>query len=240
MDILVRDDYLDGKEQNHARNDRNLHAPPSLGAQATRYLPADLFAKYRSIRADISNSEFYSNPKHRKTMEIWCAARFGRAYEAHLGPCALWVHDRDEQTDADVALEVNGVRYPFQITEVQKQDRRRGDEYRVGVLSSRTTVEDWDNGREQGPTWFRAAIERKLHRYGGEVSGLNLLVYLNYVAIEQPYFELQNAVAEVAARFLSVRVLNGNALACISTNSTALNGPLEWMFNPVGLDDDEH
>lgn len=204
-----------------------------------RYLPTELFAKYRSIKAGISHDQFYSNPKYQKAMEIWCAARLGRAYEAHLGPCALWVHDRDEQAVADVELEVNGVRYPFQVTEVQKEGRRRGDEYRVGALPSRTTVEDWENGRERGPSWLRAGIEKKLRRYGGDVSGLSLLVYLNYVAIEQPYFELQNEVADVASRFLSVWVLNGNAMACLSTNSAALIGPLEWMFNPTSLDDDE-
>jgi hypothetical protein len=206
---------------------------------ATRYLPSELFAKYRRTRAGISDDEFYNKPRHQKTMEIWCAAKFGCAYEAHLGPCALWVHEKDEQTDSDVELEVQGLRYPFQITEVQKPDRRRGHEYRVGTVASRTTVEDWDEGTERGPAWLRAAIEKKTRRYGGEVSGLNLLVYLNYVAIEQPYFELQNAVADAAARFLSVWVLNGSALACISTNSAILNGPLGWMFNTDGLDADE-
>ncbi len=203
----------------------------------TRYAPDELLAKYRDIRQTVSPREFFSRPKHQKTQEIWCAAHFGRHYAHCLGPCHILIEDHDEQTDADFEFQTAGVVHPFQVTEVQAPGRRRGDEYKREA-STKATLEDWSEGTENGPRWIRAGIEKKLQKYGGRVSHLNLLVYLNFPAYDQQYIDIRDACIDVASPFASVWLLNGNAAACL-TSQTALTGPEGWLFGPESLVDDE-
>lgn len=202
-----------------------------------RYAPDELLEKYRAIREEVDSREFFTRPKHKKTQEIWCAAHFGRHYEHGVGPCHILIEDHDEQTDADFELEVAGDMHPFQITEVQAPGRRRGDEYRREV-STPATVEDWSDGTKNGPQWIRDGIEKKLQRYGGRVSHLNLLVYLNFPAYDQQFKDIRDACADVASPFASVWLLNGNAAACI-WSQTVLFGPEGWLFGPESLVGDE-
>jgi hypothetical protein len=204
---------------------------------APRYTPDELLTKYLEIRKSVGPREFFTRPRHKKTQEFWCAAHFGRHYAHNLGPCHILIEDHDEQSDADFEFEAAGGLHPFQITEVQAPDRRRGDEYKREP-STKATLEDWSDGTENGPRWIRYAIEKKLNRYGGRVDHLNLLVYLNFPAYDQQYIDIRDACASVTSPFASVWLLNGNAAACIRSK-TPLSGPEGWLFGPESLVDDE-
>lgn len=197
-----------------------------------RYAPNELLAKYHALRSKVQTDIFYSNPIHRKTMELWCVAQFARGYAANLSPCSIWIHEGDAQTYFDFQLEVDSCKLNFQLTEVQLPSRRRGDEYRKGGLSGYTTVDDWDKGEEFGGEWISSAIKRKFVRYGGDVSELSLLVYVNYVTVEHPYLKLREQVADVAAPFHSVWLINGHSIACVATKNGDLNAQVGWMFVP--------
>ncbi len=202
-----------------------------------RYTPAELLAKYRKIREEVDPREFFTRPKHKKTQEFWCAAHFGRHYAHGVGPCHIRIEDHDEQTDADFEFEAAGGVHPFQITEVQEPGRRRGDEYKREPMDG-AKLEDWSEGTANGPRWIRDAIHKKLNRYGGRVSHLNLLVYLNFPAYDQKYIDIRAACAEQASPFASVWLLNGNAAACI-WSQTALRGPEGWLFGPESPMDED-
>jgi hypothetical protein len=202
-----------------------------------RYDPDELLLKYFSIRANVPDEVFYNKPMYRKVMELWCAAQFARGYEMHVEPCAVWVHDGDAQTYFDFQLEAKAVRHDFQLTEVQLPNRRRGVEYRNGGPKTRTTVEDWDKGEKDGWQWIAAVIDAKREHVGGDVHDLNLLLYVNFPAVEHPYFDLQNQLAETAAPFRSVWLLSGHALTCVSCNVRALDFLPGWMVVP---DDPEY
>jgi len=202
-----------------------------------RYTPDELLAKYREIHDSVSPREFFTRPQHKKTQEFWCAAHFGRHYAHGLGPCYIHIEDHDEQSDADFGFEAAAGVHPFQITEVQAPGRRRGDEYKKEA-STKATLEDWSHGTENGPRWIREAIEKKLNRYGGRVSHLNLLVYLNFPAYDQQYHDIREKCAAVSSPFASVWLLNGNAAACIWSQTT-LSGPQGWLIGPESLVDDE-
>lgn len=201
-----------------------------------RYTPDELLAKYNSIRSQVPDGIFYNRPEYRKTMELWCAAQFARGYAKNLAPCTVWVHEGDAQTYFDFQLENHTHKFNFQLTEVQLPGRRRGDEYSKDGPSGHTMLADWDNGAELGGTWIRSAIEKKRNRLGGDVSELNLLVYINYPAIEHPFFELRNQVAAAAAHFRSVWLLSGHAIACMSSKDSTFEVQQGWMFIP----DDPH
>lgn len=202
------------------------------------YSPDELYAKFRQIHDAAGPKKFFNSPEHKKTQELWCAAQFGRAFLSNLGSCTLLVADHDEQTDVDFCLEVAGVRHPFQITEVQVPDRRRGDEYKNEALKG-ATLESWDSGTAQGASWVREAIQKKYDRYGGNVSALNLLVYVNFPAYEHDYEEIRQVTGDLAKEFASVWLLNGNGACCVS-GSKALGGPHPWLFIPQNeVADDE-
>jgi hypothetical protein len=198
-----------------------------------RYAPDELLAKYHSIRSQVPVDVFYSSPKHGKTMEFWCAAQFARGYATNLAPCSIWIHEGDAQAYFDFQLEVDARKLNFQLTEVQLAGRRRGDEYRKSGPSGYTTVDDWDKGEEFGGEWIASAIKRKWVKYGGgDVSELSLLVYVNYVAVEHPYLKLREQIADAAAPFRSVWLLNGHAIACVATRDRDLSAQAGWMFVP--------
>ncbi len=197
-----------------------------------RYSPDELLAKYYSIRSQVQAYVFYSNPKYRKTMELWCAAQFARGYAANLVPCSIRIHEEDAQMYFDFQLEVDTRRHDFQLTEVLQKDRHRGDEYRKGGPSGDTTVDDWDNGTHLGGKWISSAIKHKRDKFGGDVSEINLLVYVNFVATEYPFLKLREQVADDAAHFRSVWLLRSRAIACLATKDGNLNAQADWMPIP--------
>jgi hypothetical protein len=198
--------------------------------KSTRYSPDELYAKFRNAHDVVTPREFFNRPAHKKTQELYCAARFAQAL-ARVRDCWVVVSDVDEQTDADFHLQVEGQQLPFQITEVQIPGRRRGDEYKEDELP-RATVESWDSGTEHGPIWIRDAVQKKHDRYGGNVSELNLLVYANFQAYEHDFEELCLASADVASKFASVWVVNGNGACCIK-GGDALGDRRPWLFSDL-------
>lgn len=193
----------------------------------SRYSPDELYAKFSDAHDAVTAREFFNSPAHKKTQELYCAARFAQALSR---VCDCWVHvsDIDEQTDADFYLEVEGQLFPFQITEVQMPGRRRGDEYKRDG-SPTSTLESWDSGTAQGAIWIRDAVQKKHDRYGGNVAGLHLLVYANFQAYEHDFDEMCRASQDVASRFASVWVVNGNGACCIKGHAT-LGGACPWLF----------
>lgn len=184
--------------------------------ELVRYSPDQLLQHYRQVRQASSQLAFFTNPAHKKTQELWCAAHFGRAYCFAFEPCYIWISDRDEQTDTDFQLELPAGVFDFQISEVQLPSRRRGDEYRRGdALPS--SVEHYDQGDTLGPIWVRDRIEAKRSKYG-DTRSLNLLIYLNFPARNQLYTDLASTCRTSSESFASVWLLNGNSICCIRRN----------------------
>ncbi|MBK6361169.1 MAG: hypothetical protein IPL15_08335 [Comamonadaceae bacterium] len=197
-----------------------------------RYEPDHLLKKYHSIRREVSTDVFYSKPRFRKVMELWCAAQFARGYSENVRQCAVWVPEGKREMYFDFQLEVGEQRRNFQLREVLSAGRRRGDEYREGGPPTCTTVDEWDRGRRCGGDWIVSAIRGKHSLYAGDVADLDLLLYLNYVAVEHSYVELRDRASADAATFRSVWLLNGNAIACIAGKDEGQAMQHEWMFLP--------
>ncbi len=201
-----------------------------LMTNLVRYEPEALFAKYRGIRGSISTEVFYTQPKYRKVMEHWCVSTFALAYSQNVADCAVWIPEGRHELYYDFELEVNSERRIFELTEVLTEGRRRGDEYRSGKASLNSSRESWDRGDRFGAEWVAAAVEKKHNHYRGEVSALNLLVYVNYLAFEHPYLDFRDKAAPFANEFRSVWLLNGNAIACIAGRTEAEVMRRAWMF----------
>ena len=179
-----------------------------------RYRPSELLQKYRAIVGSITNEEFFRRPKHKKTQELWCAAHFSLAFDRYIAPCTVLIVDQDAQTAADFELECDGEIFPIQVTEVTEPERRRGDEYKNGATPP-VRSDDWSRGSELGPSWVRAAIEKKALKRYADAHQLNLLCYLNFGAWSQQFHDIREVCEKVSSEFSSVWLLNGNAMCCI-------------------------
>ena len=150
-------------------------------------------------------------------MEIWCAAHFARAYACYVRSCTVLIDDVDIQTEVDFELELENISHPFQVTEVMEPGRRRGDEYRNDEPAG-ARDDDIELGTALGATWVRAALEHKLAKAYAGVEKLNLLAYLNFAGRNQQYIHLRSTCTDVASKFASVWLLNGNTLCCLHPN----------------------
>ena len=112
-----------------------------------RYEPDHLLKKYHSIRREVSTDVFYSKPRFRKVMELWCAAQFARGYSENVRQCAVWVPEGKREMYFDFQLEVGEQRRNFQLREVLSAGRRRGDEYRDCLLYTSPSPRDRTRSR---------------------------------------------------------------------------------------------
>lgn len=143
------------------------------------FTPSELLVHYQSLRDDVSSRDFFNNPEHSKTQEIWCAAQFGLGYQAHISECQIRLEDEDAQTEVDFELLVSNRTFPFQITEVQELGRRRGDEYKKEDKNANWRNNDGLSGTDNNPILIKSAIDKKAKKLYANSKNLNLLVYVN-------------------------------------------------------------
>jgi hypothetical protein len=201
-----------------------------------RYKPEELFEKYREIRSALSDEEFFNRPEHQRTQEIWCAAHFAKAYNQFLAPCTVVIDESTTNTDTDFDLETAGKVFPFQVTEVQEPGRRRGSEYKQPEHLQ--PKHDLSKGSEFGPQWVQEGIQKKAAKHYANAHSLNLLLYLNFPAWDQQYYDIRNACAETAKTFASVWLLNGNTMCVIHPNPS-LSVFEGWLVIPESVWHDE-
>ncbi len=201
-----------------------------------RYKPDELFEKYRRIRAATSDEVFFNRPEYKRTQELWCAAHFANAYDRYLAPCMVLIDESTMNSDADFDLETAGKILPFQVSEVQEPGRRRGDEYKQPE-NLRPTY-DLSRGSVLGPQWVRDGIQKKVEKRYANAQSLNLLIYLNFQAWEQQYFDIRNACAKATEGFSSVWLLNGNTM-CVIKPSPELSAFEGWLVIPESVWNDE-
>ncbi|NGZ61038.1 MAG: hypothetical protein CV081_11130 [Nitrospira sp. LK265] len=201
---------------------------------AATYAPDELLRKYRDICDALSVERFFRAPGMSRIREMWCAAHFSRTYEEHIAPCVVRIDDHDSQDDFDFELGVADRWHLFQVAEVMEPDRRRSAEY-GNFADGGTRSEDWGRGTRDGPEWINMAIQRKLEKKYGRVSELNLLLYLNFAAYKQPYIRIREHCAAELEQFLSIWLLNGNALCSLKPSASL--GTLEgWHPIPTSVD----
>lgn len=162
----------------------------------------------------MSIEEFFRKPGMSRVREMWCAAHFARSFDQHVARCLVQIDEVDSQDDVDFELVVGATSLPFQVAEVMEPDRRRSAEYKnfqPGVMRQ----EDWSRGTANGPEWIRRAIESKLNKNYARETSLNLLLYINYPAYHQNYFDIRQACSAVLNDFASTWLLAGDAFASL-------------------------
>jgi hypothetical protein len=161
---------------------------------------------------------------------MWCAAKFGRAYERHVGACRIEIEERDEQRDHDFHLIVEGRRLPFQVASVHDDGRRLGDDYggrtkeQVDALLDERPMQTGAYAVERVRSGLRAKRDKN---YAGAGS-LHLLLYLNVNAWSVMWPDLVAMAKVEGAGFASVWVMSEHVVCCIAHSGNT------WPVLPAG------
>lgn len=196
-----------------------------------RFSPRELVEAHNATRSGVAATTFFS-PRFQKQREWYCAGHFALAYEVTVAPCAVAFQEPDHGNHIDFFLESNSGCHEFQITEVQEPGRRRGDEYRSTQGVRHVDEQEMIEAAEKGPDWISAAIQRKRGAYAGDLSRLNLLVYVNFWARGLNYERIVAAVPHQANDFGSIWLITGN-LFCSLKGSALLGNVSDWRPTPA-------
>lgn len=179
----------------------------------TTYTPRQLFSQYRLLRAPYTSKEFYNRAGLSRIREMWCAARFGQGVEQNMAPCKIIMDSVDDQGDTDFTLSFPNASRDFQVVEIQKPGRRRGDEYR---------------DREPGATWterllspdeaievIRSHIQAKADKHYARQANLHLLAYVNFGGHDLELATIRSHCRNATAGFAGVWLMTGELFGCI-------------------------
>ena len=195
------------------------------------YAPSELDAYVLEKAAAVGPNAYVTQSKHGRLREMWCAAKFGVGYLAHVGPCAIDIAETDEQREFDFHFVVEGLRLPFQLAEVPDAGRRRGDEYRTQSVEQ--VADSQKRLPAQGASYaakcIRETLVAKANHYV-RAESLHILLYLNLKATSVTWPVLAVRLERVAKRFASVWLLGGKEFCCIYGGS---NWPVIEGWKPL-------
>jgi hypothetical protein len=177
--------------------------------------PRELLVEAERAMEGIPSDELFNAAKHQKLRERWCAAMFGIGYSNHVTDCQVAVNTSRYREDVDFFLRVTGLDCGFQLTEVQRPDRRRGLEYRE-MADGETHLLPYQPGRgtQEGPDWLASAVDKKIAKQYMSSNTLNLLVYANFDAGLE-YSNLQARLAQYSSSFASLWVITSLHLCSV-------------------------
>ncbi|MCU7796548.1 MAG: hypothetical protein KZQ75_05410 [Candidatus Thiodiazotropha sp. (ex Myrtea spinifera)] len=198
------------------------------------YEPNTLLQKSEKDMEAIPRVELFNNPKHQKLTESWCAAMFGIGYTKLLNECSVGVNETNDRGDADFFLLAKNQKWPFQLAEVQEEDRRRGQEYKKfadGTIKS--ILYNPSVGHKHGPEWIYNGILKKVRKKYAESNKLNLLIYANFPASDLTYESVTNRCKEFEGIFSSIWVLTSLHLCSIFSNENLGEIPGWGTVRPI-------
>lgn len=194
----------------------------------TSYSPKALFEDVERRRAAISRRDFMVMPEHKRLREMWCAARFGQGFTAHIGECLVEVSETDEQGYYDFLLQEQAGNWPFQIAEVLEGGRLRSEEYRTlsdqqleKLLNTRSPI-----SIDQAASRIQEEAAKKIRKYRTGCRDIHLLLYVNLTVRGLNWQTIVQATANEVGQFASVWLMHPNAFCPLS------GGP--WAGQVVG------
>jgi hypothetical protein len=195
-----------------------------------RYTPIDLLSEHNQLRESITAAEFFG-PRYQKERERFCAGHFSLAYAAAIAPCEVEIEDPDPQNHVDFWLVTPTGRHAFQVTERQEPERRRGHEYKIGLVLQ-PTEEALELAATLGADWIVESVLKKDRSYGGGNASLHLLVYVNFPTYDLRFEDIQLRLQTVQETFGSIWLLAGDSMACAKSSPKLgqLNG---WFPTPA-------
>jgi len=173
---------------------------------------------------------FFNDPVYRPLHEAWAAGHFARGLEGLFGPTKVRLNpDRFP----DFYLRLNGRDYDFELTMVDKPERRRDREYKKRAKDPLLlTTHQPARGRQEGPVWVAGGVRKKYEKHYG--ISPHLLVHANFEAETLDPAKMTSACRPWATSFSSIWVLW--ALQFVQLFDSAAFGNADRAWRSVGVD----
>lgn len=171
----------------------------------TFYLPKVMLERVEKELDRIPNPDLFNNPKYQKLTEEWCASLFAVGYEKYISPCEAAVNETKNNTEADFFIKTESSLIPFQLTEVQAKDRKRGEEYKENPDGFKSYMPAKAN--KNALKWIFEGIEKKYKKRYSGAEELNLVLYVNFEVSMLSYEELLNYLESFEGKFKSIWLL---------------------------------
>jgi len=190
--------------------------------------PTEALLLYKKTMDGVDAAEFFRDPAHGKSQDIWMAVKFALSYESIFGPCKVNPEPSRLDIDADFEILVDEQIHPFQSTEALEPDRRRGDEYSNANQNFGMREADWSSGSLLVPKVVRNSIELKISKHYARACDLNLLIKINVRAWEYNLADINSAVRSLQIPFKSVWLLSGAGICSLIPHPELGNLP-QWV-----------
>lgn len=93
----------------------------------------------------MTGQQFFRVTGQQRLRKMWCAARFAVGIEQHIPACTVLIDHLDDQRSGDFSLRFEGgLARLFEVIEVQRKGRRRGDAYRDRLPGSQSLEKQMD------------------------------------------------------------------------------------------------
>jgi len=170
--------------------------------------PRELLVETERTMEGIPSEELFNDAAYQKLRERWCAAMFGIGYSKHVTSCEVAVNESRYREDVDFFVRIADVDWGFQLAEVLRSDRRRGEEYRK-LMDGGTHLSPYQPGRgsHEGPDWLAKIVDKKIAKRYASSNSLNLLLYANFEAAGLEYSNIQMRLAEYSPQFGSLWII---------------------------------
>ena len=176
-----------------------------------------------SIEAEIDRippEEFFNSAKYEKQREAWCAALFGVGLIKIEVDTEVRVNLSNHRLDVDFEIQIPEKRLEFQLVIAKDPDYRLGQMYKDLATGERASFPYRPGkGTLSGPSWIRAAIDKKVEKNYSGAKELNLLVYVNYDAHQIRYSEVCDNCADTLDEFASIWLLSSTQLSSLEAGA---------------------
>jgi hypothetical protein len=165
--------------------------------------PKESFKKVGALAKRITTRELFNEPRFQFLLDAMTIAEFARQLDGARS--VRLATEADAFPDGFV--ETSEGTLNVEVTEVDKEKRRRGDEYKLGVASPES-VDDWEERLKHIPAELERVLLKKVNKkYSPKPT---LVVYLNLgfgVPEEKILSILEDAKRKHAASFEGIYVL---------------------------------
>ena len=181
--------------------------------------PLNLLNEVEKENEKIPNEAFFNDPGHQKDTEKWCASVFGLGYSQYCKKCVVKVNDSKRDMSPDFFLKVNSQVFEFEITEVQKEGRKRG-KYFKDLKNNPYLTEEYrpEYCRQESPRLIYEAIKSKALKCYENSGNLNILVYVNLDTENLYRNETARKSEEFSSTFASIWIITNLQICSIFSN----------------------
>jgi hypothetical protein len=172
--------------------------------------PREFFQKAEALAKRTTSEELFNAPRLQFLLDAMTLAEFARQLEGTRRVRLA----AEADTFPDGFVETSNGTLNIEVTEVDREARRRGDEYKAGVATGES-VDDWEEQAKAIPAELERVISKKVDKHYNPAPTLVVYLNLNGHGTRKDEIEsiIEDAKRKHASSFQGIHILwNGRLL----------------------------